>query len=586
MKEPLVIMESFARERDHASYRFVGLVEVIEARTLEDILPALRRVEAAISRGLHAAGFISYEAAPGINPDLTALPPGEIPLLWFGIFERRLTLSSSLPDDPPPSASYRADEWQSSLTPDEYTAAVERVREYISAGDTYQVNLTMRRTFSFNGDPYLFYRDLCRSQRAPFCAFLELERFRILSASPELFFRLCDGTLTTRPMKGTGNRGRWHEDDEEAKRRLREDPKERAENLMIVDLLRNDLGMVSATGSVAVSSMFDIEPLETVHQMTSTITSRLKEGAGIVELFQALFPCGSVTGAPKKRTMEIIAELEDMPRGIYTGCIGFISPGPEAVFSVAIRTIVVDTEKGSGQMGIGSGITFDSRAEDEYAECLAKGRFALEQRPEFQLIETMLFAEGDGLFLLERHLGRLRRSAAYFDFRLNEEPIRRALAARTASLCGSHKVRLLLSRKGTFAIQCEPIADDPPGASHLAAVAGKRVDSRDPFIYNKTTHRPLYAAAPAERPDCIDLLFLNERDEVAEGAYHNIVVRMEGELLTPPLESGLLPGVFREELLESGEIRERAVTAEQLKGAEEIYLINSVRKWRRVTLTG
>jgi para-aminobenzoate synthetase / 4-amino-4-deoxychorismate lyase len=586
MKEPLVIMESFARERDHASYRFAGLVEVIEAHTPEETLPALRRVEAAVNAGLHAAGFISYEAAPGISPDLTALPPGETPLLWFGIFEKRLTLSSSLPEEPPPTASYRADEWQSSLSPDEYAAGVERVREYIAAGDTYQVNLTMRRTFSFNGDPYLFYRDLCRSQRAPFCAFLELERFRILSASPELFFRLCNGTLTTRPMKGTGNRGRWHEDDEEAKRRLREDPKERAENLMIVDLLRNDLGMVSSTGSVAVSSMFDIEPMETIHQMTSSVTSRLKEGTGIVELFQALFPCGSVTGAPKKRTMEIIAELEKLPRGIYTGCIGFISPGAEAVFSVAIRTIVIDTEAGSGQMGIGSGVTFDSRAEDEYAECLAKGRFALEQRPEFQLIETMLFAEGDGLFLLERHLARLRRSAAYFGFRLNEEPIRRALAARTAFLCGSHKMRLLLSRKGTFAIQCEAMADDPPGAYHPVALAGKRVDSRDPFLYNKTTHRPLYAAESAERPDCIDLLFLNERDEVAEGAYHNIVVRMEGKLLTPPLESGLLPGVFREELLERGEISEQVISAEQLKGAEEIYLINSVRKWRRVTLTG
>jgi para-aminobenzoate synthetase/4-amino-4-deoxychorismate lyase len=586
MKEPLVIMESFDRKRDLASFRFSGLVEVIEARTPEETLPALLRVEAAVARGQHAAGFISYEAAPALNPDLTTLPPGDLPLLWFGIFYRRLPLTSSPPEDPPPYSSYRADGWQTSLSPDEYAAAVERVREYIAAGDTYQVNLTMRRTFSFDGDPYLFYRDLCRSQRAPFCAYLEQERFRILSASPELFFRLERGTLTTRPMKGTGNRGRWHEDDEEAKQRLREDPKERAENLMIVDLLRNDLGMVSTAGTVAVSSMFDIEPLETVHQMTSTITSRLKEGVGIVELLQALFPCGSVTGAPKKRTMEIIAELEDSQRGIYTGCIGFISPGAEAVFSVAIRTIVIDTAAGSGRMGIGSGVTFDSRAGDEYAECLAKGRFALEQRPEFQLIETMLFAEGDGLFLLERHLSRLKRSAAYFGFRLNEEPIRRALAARIAPLCGNHKVRLLLSRKGTFAIQCEPMAFDPPGASHPVALAGKRVDSRDPFLYNKTTHRPLYAAAAAERPDCVDLLFLNERDELAEGAYHNIVVRMEGELITPPLESGLLPGVFREELLERGEIRERVVTAEQLKEAEEVYLINSVRKWRRVSLTG
>ena len=231
MKEPLVIMESFARERDHASYRFAGLVEVIEARTPVEILPALRRVEAAVSAGRHAAGFISYEAAPGLNPDLTALPPGDLPILWFGIFQKRLTLSSSPPAGPLPATSYRADGWQSSLSPDEYAAKVEKVREYIAAGDTYQVNLTMRRTFAFDGDPYLFYRDLCRSQRAPFCAYLELERFRILSASPELFFRLCDGTLTTRPMKGTAPRGRWHDEDVVIKRRLREDPKERAENL-------------------------------------------------------------------------------------------------------------------------------------------------------------------------------------------------------------------------------------------------------------------------------------------------------------------------------------------------------------------
>ena len=583
MKEPLIIMESFDWERDRSSYRFAGLKEVIEASTLEQMLPALRRVEAAVESGLHAAGFISYEAAPALNPDLTALPPGEFPLLWFGIFEKRLTLSSPPPDDPLYSASYRASDWQNSLSPDEYVDMVERVREYIAAGDTYQVNLTMRRTFAFNGDPYLFYRDLCRSQRAPFCAYLELEHFRILSASPELFFRLDHGTLTTRPMKGTAIRGRWQADDVEAKRKLREDPKERAENLMIVDLLRNDMGMVSTTGSVEVCSMFDVETLETVHQMTSTITSRLKEGTGIVELFQALFPCGSVTGAPKKRTMEIIADMENIPRGIYTGCIGFISPGPEAVFSVAIRTIVIDAETGCGEMGLGSGITFDSRAGDEFEECLAKGRFAQEQRTEFHLVETLLFEEGAGYFLLERHLGRLRRSAAYFGFRLHEEPIRRALAARSAALTVNHKVRLLLSRKGTFTIQTEPVASDPDNPL-LAAIAEKRVDSSDPFLFNKTTLRSLYSLELKKRPECADLIFLNERNEVTEGAYHNIVVRMDGMLITPPLQCGLLPGVFREELLERGEIRERVITAEQLNSAEEIHLINSVRKWRRVKL--
>lgn len=582
MKEPRIILESFTRDRDRASYSFRGFVEVIAAYSMAEVLPALRRVEAAVSAGCHAAGFISYDAAPGLNPDLAALPPGEFPLLWFGIFTKRLAVQPP-PDEASP-ASYQTGNWRTSLSPEKYADAVTRVREYIAAGDTYQVNLTMRRTFSFAGDPFAFYRDLCRSQRAPFCAWLDLDRFKVLSASPELFFRLSGGTLITRPMKGTANRGRWYADDEEAKQKLKEDPKERAENLMIVDLLRNDLGMVSQTGSVAVNSLFDIETLETVHQMTSTISSRLKQGIGIVGLFQALFPCGSVTGAPKKRTMEIIARLENAPRGIYTGCIGFISPGPEAVFSVAIRTIVIDTTTGEAEMGVGSGITYDSRPGDEYAECLAKGRFALERRPDFQLIETILFEEGSGYFLLERHLERIRRSAAYFGFGLDSDNVRKALAARSAAFSGNHKVRLLLSRKGTFTIQADPVSADRPDVALLVAISENRTDSRDPFLFHKSTHRPMYAAESAKRPECIDLIFTNERDELTEGASHNIVVRIDGELVTPPLECGLLPGVFREELLDRGEIRERIVTAAQLKMAEEIHLINSVRRWRRVIL--
>jgi para-aminobenzoate synthetase/4-amino-4-deoxychorismate lyase len=434
-------------------------------------------------------GFISYEAAPGLNPDLAAFPPGDFPLLWFGVFTKRLAVSPPLADKFSPTA-YRTSNWRTSLSPMKHASAVERVREYIAAGDTYQVNLTMRRTFSFAGDPAAFYRDLCRSQRAPFCAYLDLGRFKLLSASPELFFRLAEGTLITRPMKGTANRGRWYADDEEAKRKLKESPKERAENLMIVDLLRNDVGMVSQTGSVEVRSLFDIETLETVHQMTSMISSRLKQGVGVVKLFQALFPCGSVTGAPKKRTMEIIVELENSPRGIYTGCIGFISPGPEAVFSVAIRTIVIDTKTGEAEMGVGSGVTFESRPMDEYAECLAKGRFAQERQPDFQLIETILFEEGAGFFLLERHLERLRRSAAYFGFSHDSERIQKTLAARSAPLSGTHKFRLLLFRKGTFTIQADPVSADRPDAPLHVAISEKRADSADPFLYHKTTHRP------------------------------------------------------------------------------------------------
>jgi para-aminobenzoate synthetase/4-amino-4-deoxychorismate lyase len=582
MKDIRVTLESFSRERDQASYAFKGFVEIIAAYSLEEVLPALRKVEAVVTGGCHAAGFIAYDAAPGLNRELAAFPPGEFPLLWFGIFTNRLAVRA--PSDEEISGSYQTSDWRTSIPPRRYLAAVKSVKEFIAAGDTYQVNLTMRRTFNFTGSPLAFYRDICRSQRAPFCAYIDLDRFKVLSASPELFFRLAGGSIITRPMKGTSRRGRLYADDDEAKRQLGENPKERAENLMIVDLLRNDLGMISQTGSVAVHSLFDVETLETVHQMTSTISSRLKRGIGIVELFQALFPCGSVTGAPKKRTMEIIAGLENEPRGIYTGCIGFISPGPEMVFSVAIRTIVIDTKTGSGTMGLGSGITYDSRPQDEYAECLAKGRFAQEQWPDFQLIETILFEEGKGFFLLERHLERLRHSAAYFGFRLDSENVSKALATRSATLNGNQKIRLLLFRKGAFTIQAEPLSAERPDAALFVALSEKRADSRDPFLYHKSTHRPLYTAGSGIRPECIDVLFRNERDELTEGTCHNVVVRINGELVTPPLKCGLLPGVFRDELLERGEISEKVVTADQLKMAEEIHLINSVRRWRQVKL--
>ena len=324
---PTVIFESFDRRRDAASFSFTGLAEVVTARSDDEVLPALRRIEAAVAGGLHAAGYISYEAAPGLATSLTAHPSGPLPLLWFGLFEKRTAITPG--HSRRSSASCTAGDWSSSLTAEEHSAAIARIREYIAAGDIYQVNFTLRRRFRLTGDPAAFYRDLCGSQLAPFCAFLDTGRFKLLSASPELFFRLKDGIITVRPMKGTAPRGRWWEEDEAAKRGLREDPKERAENLMIVDLMRNDLGMVAETGSVKVTSLFDIETLPTIHQMTSTITAGLKKDTGLEALFRALFPSGSITGAPKKRAMEIIAELEASPRGVYTGCIGYISPAKQ-----------------------------------------------------------------------------------------------------------------------------------------------------------------------------------------------------------------------------------------------------------------
>lgn len=564
------------------SFSFVGLQAEITASSPAEVLPALHRVEEAVARGLHAAGFVSYEAAAGLDTGLATRPAAGFPLLWFGLFSERSALDPSA--EVPPAEAYQTSGWTTSLDGAEHARAVASIRELIACGHTYQVNFTMRQHFRFTGDPAAFYSDLRRCQPTPYSAYIDTGRFQILSASPELFFSLREGVLTTRPMKGTAGRGRWWQEDEEAKQKLRESPKERAENLMIVDLLRNDMGMVSTTGSVRVNSLFDVETLGTVHQMTSTIQSRLKDGVGLTGLFQALFPCGSVTGAPKKRTMEIIAELEDSPRGVYTGCIGYVSPGDEAQFSVAIRTIVIDAATGRGELGIGSGVTFDSQADAEYAECLAKGRFAREKPREFHLIESLLFDEGKGYFLLERHMERLKRSAAYFAFTLEAGGAEKALEEIGSHLIGKQKVRLLLSRTGEIACEAAPIGAESGGKELTVTFARRTADSADPFLYHKTTSRSLYAEEAALRPDCADVLFINERGEVTEGTISNIVARIGGELVTPPLCCGLLPGVFREELLENGEIRERVICREELETAEEIFLVNSVRKWRRVQL--
>ena len=578
---PFVLLESRAATGDTASHAFDGLVEVVAARTPDEVVPALVRIEAAAASGLHAAGFVSYEAAAGLDPTLVTHPPGDFPLLWFGIFRHRLThapaTGSPVPAEAPPKL-------HPSLDVRGHHAAVGRIKGYIAAGDTYQVNFTFPLRFRPEGDPRKWHRTLCDSQEAPYCAFIDTGRFRILSASPELFFRCADGHITVRPMKGTAGRGRWGGEDGTLRQALRESVKERAENLMIVDMLRNDLGKIAETGSVRVESLFDVETFPTLHQMTSTISARLREGTGIPDLFRALFPCASVTGAPKRRTMEIIAELENAPRGIYTGCIGYVSPGPEMVFSVAIRTAVMDAMTGQGTLGVGSGITWDSEADAEYEECLTKARFAASPPPDFQLIESLLFEEEYGYFLLERHLARLADSARRFAFRFDPGAFRQRLATTAAGLAGRHKVRLLLSRDGGMLVEAAPI-DAPAGDIPVpVAFAADRVDSADPLLYHKTTRRELHTAELARRPGCADVIFVNERGEVTEGANHNLVVQVDGSLVTPPLASGLLPGVFRAELLAAGVISERVVTMTELACAGEVWLINSVRKWRRAYL--
>jgi para-aminobenzoate synthetase/4-amino-4-deoxychorismate lyase len=372
MTAPFVLFESYERSSDARSFHFEDCVEEISAATLGQILPALRRIETAAQNGFHAAGFLSYEAAPAFEPALPVKNPAGFPLLWFGLFKTRREIVAGKFFH---QGNFEVTDWRPSLDENTYCRAVEKIRGRIAAGDTYQVNFTFRLRANFRGDDLALYHHLCRRQRAGYCAYLELGRYRILSASPELFFHWQNRQLTAKPMKGTRPRGRTPAEDRLYTEQLPTSAKERAENVMIVDLLRNDMGRISEFGSVRVPQLFEVERYETVLQMTSTITSRLLPAAGLVEILQALFPSGSVTGAPKIRTMEIISALEDSPRQIYTGAMGFISPGPEAVFNVAIRTLLIDTHTGLAELGVGSGITYDSTPEAEYQECLLKAEF-------------------------------------------------------------------------------------------------------------------------------------------------------------------------------------------------------------------
>jgi para-aminobenzoate synthetase/4-amino-4-deoxychorismate lyase len=594
MPPPLVLLESFTPGRDGRSFLFSGWRETVVASSTGEVVPALHRIASLVEEGLHAAGYIAYEAAPAFDPCLPALPPaGAAPLLWFGLFRRRREVEPPFPLEGE-DGSFRISDPLFALERLPYAEKVEAIRNRIAAGDCYQANLAFPLRFRLDGSPAALYRAMCRGQRAPFCAFIDTGDTVVASASPELFFRIDGMRIATRPMKGTARRAPLPEDDRARADGLRESVKERAENLMIVDLLRNDLGRVCEPGSISVPSLFEVESYDTVHQMTSTVTGTLRPAAGFPEVLSALFPCGSVTGAPKRRSMEILAGLEGAPRGIYTGAVGFLSPGggegggregaadrsgPDAVFSVAIRTAVLDREGGRGSLSVGSGITWDSDGGSEYDECLAKAAFLLDPPPPFRLVETVR-AEGGKCPLLPRHLARLCASASRFGFPFDGSEAA-AAAERCAREAGGEprRVRLLLSRSGELSVEASPLPAEP--ADRPVAFSSRPVDPGDPLLYHKTTHRPLYEGERERHPALYEVLFVNGRGEVTEGTFNNVAVRRGGRLTTPPVRCGLLPGVLREEMIARGELEEEILTVEELEGAEEVLLLNALRGARR-----
>ena len=573
---------------DDTSYLFMDPVGEIVALSPPDLPRVFRQIRRALKDGFYLAGWIAYEFGYLLEPKLLPLlgkkAPGG-PLLWFGVFKgpSHVWRHGSASGDGYLGVVPDVINHMGRVTPDtsreEYLDAVRAIKDYIADGHTYQVNYTIRERFGFSGRPLDLYLALRPKQAVSFGAVVRNDDRWIISLSPELFFRRRNGLIWSRPMKGTAARGRTVEEDRGMGAWLKNDVKNRAENVMIVDLLRNDLGRICQPGSVRVRDMFMIERYETLFQMTSTVTGRYLPGTGVEECLRALFPCGSVTGAPKIRTMEIIGELESSPRGIYTGSIGFIAPTGDMVFNVAIRTI--DLRGTSGELGIGGGITIGSDPETEYEEAILKAKFLTEPFEEFKLIETMRWDRKAGYYLLDRHLSRLSRSAHYFGFRLDLHQVKRELEALEPFLGKAgekSRVRLLLARDGGTEISYEAMGKEIEQPARVC-ISDVRTDAGDPFLFHKTTRREFYDSQykRALQRGCVDVLFLNTEGMLTEGAISNLFVETGRGLATPPLEAGLLNGTLRQELLETGRAYEAALTLSDLENAGRFYIGNSVR---------
>ena len=588
LEEAFVLLDN-SSGRGPPSQLYTSPKEIIVAEAPEEVEGAFARLEAARKAGLYAAGFFSFELGYVLEPRLAPLLPAErkVPLLWFGIYEAPKLLTEAEVDhwlsSHTKSGSYQFSNVSRAWSKEEYVARFERVQEKIRAGDIYQLNLTFKARFRLSGSPLTFYRDLRQRQRVAYGGIVDTGEVTVLTASPELFVEMKGRTIETRPMKGTSPRGGTPEADAQARHVLATDVKQRAENLMIVDLMRNDIGRMAEIGSVHVTDLFTVETYRTLHQMTSGVRATLLDGVTLHDLWRAIFPPGSVIGAPKIRAQELIAEYETEPRGVYCGAIGSIAPDGQALFNVAIRSPIIFRD-GSGEMGIGSGVVYDSVGAKEYDECLLKMKFLTDPPKTFELIETLLWERDKGFWLIERHFERLAASARYFSFKFDEAAARTALEREAASAGREQprlRVRLLLAEDGRVTVTSAAMPASGPDAVMRYVVSPTRLDSSDAFLFHKTTRRELYDQEWKHYSDTVgadEVVYLNERGELAEGSRTNIFVdRGDGVLVTPPLPAGLLPGVLRAELLATGRAVEGILSLEDLGGAKAVYLGNSVR---------
>jgi len=580
---PFVLLDDARAEGAAPARLFLHPAEVLTAHTSTEIPALLDAIETARARGLHAAGYLAYEAGKGLASAWRGAADTagkDAPVGWFGLFGEVLRIdadavSSLLPD--PASA------WVGTVRPRmaraDYLAAIDAVLELIRGGDIYQANYTFRADVPVQGNPLAAYARLRRTARAGYGGFVWTGAQAIASLSPELFFALRGREVMARPMKGTAARLADAGADAAAARALANDPKQRAENLMIVDLIRNDLSRVAVPGSVAVPDLFRVESYPTIHQLVSDVAATLPARAGAVDILRAAFPCGSITGAPKVRAMEIIDALEAEPRGIYTGSIGFIDAAGDAAFNVAIRTLIFPSQRGLQEgaacatLGLGSGIVADSQPVEEWRECLAKGEFVGAAGESFDLIETMLFDPVEGVQRLEGHLARMKASAAALGFTFDRHGARNSLQSATFRLRSAARVRMRLASSGALAVEVSPL----PRLAELpvpVAVQAAPMAADDFRLSHKTSLRAAYDAARAES-GAVEVVFVDEPGFVTEGSWSNVFVERDGQLLTPPLSLGLLPGVLRAELIEKGRAVESHLRLNDLQNG--FFIGNSLR---------
>jgi para-aminobenzoate synthetase / 4-amino-4-deoxychorismate lyase len=575
--EQSVLLESLVH--DTRIIRIDRPERIIQTHNLSEVSNVLEQVDDAVNTGYLAAGFISYEAGFHFLPGMPVLPETSFPLVWFAITRDYDSKTAEHFAEPEPAV---IKDLALDTTLDEYTGAIESIRREIEWGNTYQVNYTMRYRGAFQGSTRRLYSELRSKQRVPYAALIETPEWSVLSLSPELFYRKRGNQITMRPMKGTSRRGRTLEEDAQFAQQLRNSEKERAENLMIVDLLRSDLGKFCEAGSIHVTQALVVERYDTVLQMTSEIEGTVKAELSLLETMRALFPSGSVTGAPKMRTMQIIQRLEKSPRNIYTGCIGYVSK-EETVFSVAIRTAVLRGD--SLEMGVGSGVLHEADPAREYDECRLKGRFLTDPPLVFELIETILWLPETGYQRLSLHLDRLINSAEYFLIPLKREEVIQFLNQSVPASTVPARIRLLIDRTGAMQISTTEVESV---IAPQIEWAERTVDSSDRFLFHKTTNRSLHESelTRARLNGSFDVIFLNEKGEVTEGALSNVWILKDGVYYTPPVASGLLDGTYRRFLLSAQNLRteESVLFPADLEQADAIYISNAIRGLLRVQL--